>query len=612
MWGGNPQRTNSLPTAAALLPPLQVRWRFPAQSWSASSPVVANGLVYFGSSDGRLYAVDALNGQLRWNFDTGGPVLSTVAVADSTVFVGSADHSLYALDAQSGALRWRHETGSWIVSSPLPAHGLVLVGSADGYLYAVDATTGSLVWSFETDGWVVSSPATDGQAVVVGSWGGTVYALDLLSGEQQWRFEVGQPVVATPLISDGKVFVSSLGNTSSIPFPSLVVTGIELLSKLGIFDVGQVIGSYIDRSYISTATRDPSAGGKLYALNLASGQEIWNASLEGWIVGSPSLFVPAEGSAPTAALPPTAPGVGATLEEQARYIESLLGCLVCRPTVPLSEAQGQFVEALRQIIRQKLSEAESQESILQYFVQSYGPLILYSPPPTLHHRSVVLATMAGYKYAFHVDTGETLLQMTLGNLGPISSSPLLSGPTMYVINAYGQGQIYDLLSATPGGVGSFRTTAGSFSSPALVDGMLYVVSEDGQLTAYGTPTYRLEMTESPGPVYPGGTTMVTIKLIPLVGEFDETVSLTTEVRTLGRFSDSDVTIHLNRSEIAPDEEVVVQIALVPNTNPSYSQASFLIMVNGVSESGAEAGIGVEVRAFSASPTPTPPPSGSSG
>ena len=500
MWGGDPQRTNAAAVSTPAATELQVRWRFSAESWSASSPVVADGTVYFGAADGSVYAVDAA-GQLGWSYETGGPVLSTAAVADGAVFVGSMDHGLYALDAQTGAVRWRFETDSWIVSSPLPARGLILVGSADGNLYALDAASGSLVWSFPTGDWVVSSPVTDGQTVVVGSWSGTVFGLDLLSGKEMWRVDLNQPVVATPLISNGKVFVSSLGQAPDIPFPELVAKGIDLLSGPGIFNIGEIIWPYVSGP-ASLVERRGDANAQLFAFNLRSGEALWDASVEGWIVGSPALFIPPEDVAPTPTPPP--PGESASIEERARYIESMLGCPVCPEDVSLREARVSMADQTRQTIRQKVEEGESRQTILQYFVERFGESVLYSPPPALHNRSVVLSTTAGYKYAFHVDTGETLLELTSGNIGPISSSPLIVGRTLYVVNAYGQGQIYDLLSATSRGIGGFDTPAGSFSSLAFHDGMLYAVSETGQLTEYSQPAYRLEIGE-PSPIYPGGT-----------------------------------------------------------------------------------------------------------
>jgi len=54
-----------------------------------SSPVVANGAVYFGSVDGNLYALDSATGDLRWKFKTGDVVHASPALADGVLFFGS-------------------------------------------------------------------------------------------------------------------------------------------------------------------------------------------------------------------------------------------------------------------------------------------------------------------------------------------------------------------------------------------------------------------------------------------------------------------------------------------------------------------------------------------
>ena len=57
--------------------------------------------------------------------------------AGGVVYVGSDDDYLYALDASSGGLIWRYQTGHSVSSSPAVAGGVVYVGSHDDYLYAI-------------------------------------------------------------------------------------------------------------------------------------------------------------------------------------------------------------------------------------------------------------------------------------------------------------------------------------------------------------------------------------------------------------------------------------------------------------------------------------------
>ncbi|HPL05588.1 MAG TPA: PQQ-binding-like beta-propeller repeat protein, partial [Bacteroidales bacterium] len=58
---------------------------------------IADGVVYFGSFDGNLYAVDIKTGQEKWKFKTKYWVLSSPAIADGVVYFGSFDGNLYAV-----------------------------------------------------------------------------------------------------------------------------------------------------------------------------------------------------------------------------------------------------------------------------------------------------------------------------------------------------------------------------------------------------------------------------------------------------------------------------------------------------------------------------------
>ena len=61
-----------------------------------SSPTVANGVIYVGSYDGKIYAFDAKTGTDLWSFATGARITSSPIVLDGILYVGSTDHTLYA------------------------------------------------------------------------------------------------------------------------------------------------------------------------------------------------------------------------------------------------------------------------------------------------------------------------------------------------------------------------------------------------------------------------------------------------------------------------------------------------------------------------------------
>ena len=101
-----------------------------------SSPAVADGRVYVGSGDDKVYCLDASTGTQVWNYTTGNIVDSSPAVADGRVYVGSYDGRVYCLDASTGAQVWNYTTGNYVFSSPAVADGVLFVGSGDGSVYA--------------------------------------------------------------------------------------------------------------------------------------------------------------------------------------------------------------------------------------------------------------------------------------------------------------------------------------------------------------------------------------------------------------------------------------------------------------------------------------------
>jgi eukaryotic-like serine/threonine-protein kinase len=62
----------------------------------STDPVLADGLLYFGTFDGYLYALDITTGAEKWAYRDGGTIASSPAVADGMVYYGSLVGPLYA------------------------------------------------------------------------------------------------------------------------------------------------------------------------------------------------------------------------------------------------------------------------------------------------------------------------------------------------------------------------------------------------------------------------------------------------------------------------------------------------------------------------------------
>ncbi len=187
-----------------------------------SSPLVHGGKVYFGSSDERVYALDAGTGELAWTFKTGGMVHSSPALAGNILVVGSWDGAVYALDAASGRERWRfqtrteqeHSVALGVQASPSIDSDTVYIGSRDGCFYALDLASGRQKWRYDAQGsWIVGTAAQDGKRIYVGtSDTGLLLALDKATGAEHWRFETQVWTYASPLrVGDVLVAASMKG-----------------------------------------------------------------------------------------------------------------------------------------------------------------------------------------------------------------------------------------------------------------------------------------------------------------------------------------------------------------------------------------------------------------
>ncbi|MEM3577485.1 MAG: PQQ-binding-like beta-propeller repeat protein [Candidatus Bathyarchaeia archaeon] len=185
-------------------------WNYTTQGNVHSSPAVANGVVYVGSYDDNVYALNATTGEKIWNYTTGNDVYSSPTVVDGVVYIGSNDFNVYALNATTGEKIWNYTTGFSVVSSPAVVNGVVYVGSWDGNIYALNATTGALIWSYTTGGAISSSPAISSNGIVyIGSGDNKTYALNAQTGDLIWSYETGGDVYSSPAIADGVVYFAS-------------------------------------------------------------------------------------------------------------------------------------------------------------------------------------------------------------------------------------------------------------------------------------------------------------------------------------------------------------------------------------------------------------------
>ena len=189
--------------------PLELRWKYKIGGPEISAPVVNEGILFIGSDDNNIYAINVKTGKMKWSFPTQGKVYTPTS-KNSMIFAASFDNYIYALDVE-GDLEWKYNTASSIFSPPV-AYENVLYGGFDKYAYAIYINNGSLKWKYETEGFIESTPAIAQGIVYFGSNDNYVYAIDSESQGLVWKKRTNRAISSSPAVMNGKVYIGSDDN----------------------------------------------------------------------------------------------------------------------------------------------------------------------------------------------------------------------------------------------------------------------------------------------------------------------------------------------------------------------------------------------------------------
>jgi len=180
-----------------------LKWRFSTDGPIKSSPVVVDGIVYFGSNDTHIYAVDAQTGAEVWRVKTADRVTGSAAAVGGVVYIASEDGLIYALDAANGAIKWKKGFSSGRpAGAPAVAYGVVFVpqGSRGGSevvlmsakpVVGLDAETGEPLWAGAGSPQGYAAPALDERTLYCGLNGSAFSATDLSTGKLLWSKATG-------------------------------------------------------------------------------------------------------------------------------------------------------------------------------------------------------------------------------------------------------------------------------------------------------------------------------------------------------------------------------------------------------------------------------------
>lgn len=201
--------------------------------WSGGT--VADGVLYVGSNEGRLTAINIDDSSRQWaealkaktqsglfgcsasSIGCGGgsssvPIYGTPVVSDNLVYVAGYNGKICAYNTSNLATRWVYPREGYLqpfVGGPVISQGILFVGCANGYIYALDALTGDMLAEYETGDKIWGTAAVDGDSLYIGSFDKKLYAFNITDLTLKWVCNTEGSIISTPLVDNGTVYFGS-------------------------------------------------------------------------------------------------------------------------------------------------------------------------------------------------------------------------------------------------------------------------------------------------------------------------------------------------------------------------------------------------------------------
>lgn len=306
---------------------VKLKWTFDAEGIFKSAPVISEGKIIVGSTNGILYCLN-LKGDSIWGFKTDNSIEAPALIQNGVVYFGNLSGSLFALELKTGKKLWEYKTENQIMGAPVllknGTQEILAVGSYDYYLHGVDAKTGKGLWKYESDNFLNSAPALWNGNAVFGGCDGFLHLVNMKNGTSSGKVEIATYVASSPAVSENLAYIGDYDggftcidlNTKNIkwrftnpdndlPFiasPSLAGDKILIGSRdkmIYCFNLhtGALIwkkntGSRVDASTIANQKQVLliNMRGDLMLLNHADGATVWNYQLGTSAINAPAVI----------------------------------------------------------------------------------------------------------------------------------------------------------------------------------------------------------------------------------------------------------------------------------------------------------------------------------
>ena len=159
-----------------------------------AEPLIVDGVIYVGTYQGRIAALDIDTGRILWTRDISSH--AGMVIDSNKIYVTDDESNIWALDRTNGSSVWKQEKlSARAATAPAGLGKLVVVGDLEGYLHWLDKTSGQFISRNRiSDAKIIAPPRTINDIVYVYASDGTLaaYTYDAVKSLPDAADTVGQ------------------------------------------------------------------------------------------------------------------------------------------------------------------------------------------------------------------------------------------------------------------------------------------------------------------------------------------------------------------------------------------------------------------------------------
>jgi len=183
-------------------------WTFQSNSRFHQPPAIKNGMIYQAGDNGFVYGINLEDGKELFKVDLGNPIAASVTVGKQ-IYVADINGQVYGLEPKEGSVKWQIDIGGPVWSPGALRNEVLLFGNSKGDVVALNSSDGSVIWRYNVNEVIRASILIIGDIVIVGTMPGNIYSLSIKDGSLIEKVTVEGPLTRSPISDGDRIYVAT-------------------------------------------------------------------------------------------------------------------------------------------------------------------------------------------------------------------------------------------------------------------------------------------------------------------------------------------------------------------------------------------------------------------